>query len=104
LFQRQWGRGEGHPTADRPAPLQARRPSSPQPSPRSEGGEGEKSAALNPYSQGQFMKLRNGARTPRPREPIQPELADEASALLHELASLQVDSPIEVLISSVRFA
>src|SRR5258708_4133768 len=33
-------------------------------------------------NQGQFMKLANGARTPRPREPIQPEHADEASALL----------------------
>ncbi len=31
------GRGEGHPAADRPAHLQARRPSSPRPSPPSEG-------------------------------------------------------------------
>src|SRR5438552_18116968 len=37
-------------------------------------------------SQAQFMKRAKGARTPRPREPIQPEHADEASALLHELA------------------
>ncbi|HEY2951853.1 MAG TPA: pseudouridine synthase [Verrucomicrobiae bacterium] len=37
-------------------------------------------------AQGQLMKIANGARTPRPREPIQPEHADEASALLHELA------------------
>ncbi|HEY2953307.1 MAG TPA: hypothetical protein VGK40_12025 [Verrucomicrobiae bacterium] len=32
------------------------------------------------------MQLGNGARTPRPREPNQPEHADEASALLDELA------------------
>jgi len=37
-------------------------------------------------NQGQFMKLGNGARTLRPREPIPPEHADEASALLHALA------------------
>ncbi|HEY2953574.1 MAG TPA: DNA polymerase IV, partial [Verrucomicrobiae bacterium] len=41
------GRGEGHPTADTPAHLQARRPSSPQPSPPSAGGEGEEPGALN---------------------------------------------------------
>jgi hypothetical protein len=39
------GGGEGHPTADTPARLQARGPSSPQPSPPSEGGEGEVSGA-----------------------------------------------------------
>src|SRR5207244_5494943 len=38
------------------------------------------------YQEGQFIKLENGARTPRPREPRQPEHADEASALHHELA------------------
>src|SRR5436309_3124483 len=43
------GRGEGHPTADTPAHLQARRPSSPQPSPPSAGGEGEDTSALNTY-------------------------------------------------------
>src|ERR1041385_7535668 len=36
------GRGEGHPTADSPAHHEAPRPSSPRPSPPSEGGEGEK--------------------------------------------------------------
>src|SRR5438309_1200897 len=35
------GWGEGHPSADTPDHLQARRPSSPQPSPPSAGGEGE---------------------------------------------------------------
>src|SRR5438093_930868 len=44
------GRGEGHPTADTLAHLQARRPSSPQPSPPPAGGEGEEPNALNPYS------------------------------------------------------
>ncbi|HEY2951305.1 MAG TPA: DUF6797 domain-containing protein, partial [Verrucomicrobiae bacterium] len=43
------GRGEGHPTADTSAPLQARRPSSPQPSPPSAGREGEVPRALNAY-------------------------------------------------------
>ncbi|HEY2953254.1 MAG TPA: tRNA uridine-5-carboxymethylaminomethyl(34) synthesis GTPase MnmE [Verrucomicrobiae bacterium] len=42
-------RGEGHSTADTPAHLQARRPSSPQPSPPSAGGEGEETGALNTY-------------------------------------------------------
>ena len=46
LIQRQWGRGEGHPTADTPTRLQARRPSSPHPSPPSAGGEGEETGAL----------------------------------------------------------
>ncbi|HEY2951764.1 MAG TPA: hypothetical protein VGK40_04225 [Verrucomicrobiae bacterium] len=43
------GRGEGHPTADTPTQLQARPPSSPQPSPPSAGGEGEETGALNTY-------------------------------------------------------
>ena len=43
------GRGEGHLTADAPPHLQARRPSSPQPSPPSAGGEGEETGALNTY-------------------------------------------------------
>ncbi|HEY2953477.1 MAG TPA: response regulator, partial [Verrucomicrobiae bacterium] len=38
-------RGEGPPTADTPADLQARRPSSPQPSPPSADGEGDESGA-----------------------------------------------------------
>jgi hypothetical protein len=40
------GRGEGDPTADTPTYPQARRPSSPQPSPPSAGGEGEETGAL----------------------------------------------------------
>ena len=47
------GRGEGHPTADTPAHLQARQPSSPQPSPPSAGGEGEEFGALNTYTGGE---------------------------------------------------
>src|SRR5262249_17738816 len=43
------GWGEGHFTADAPAPLQSRRPSSPRPSPPSAGGEGEESDGLNTY-------------------------------------------------------
>ncbi|HEY2951450.1 MAG TPA: MMPL family transporter [Verrucomicrobiae bacterium] len=42
-------RGEGQPTADTPANLQARRPSSPQPSPLSEGGEGADTDSLKAY-------------------------------------------------------
>src|SRR5881397_1072363 len=45
------GRGEGHRTADTPAHLQARRPSSPQPSPPSAGGEGEETGALSTYDE-----------------------------------------------------
>ncbi|HEY2951455.1 MAG TPA: SDR family NAD(P)-dependent oxidoreductase [Verrucomicrobiae bacterium] len=51
------GRGEGHPTADTPAHLQARRPSSPQPSPPSAGGEGEETGALNPYDEAIVERL-----------------------------------------------
>src|SRR6266705_9297 len=40
---------EGYPTADTRAHLQARWPSSPQPSPPSTGGEGEETGALNTY-------------------------------------------------------
>jgi lipid A disaccharide synthetase len=42
-------RGEGYPIADTTAHLQAGRPSSPQPSPPSEGGEGEDYRTLNRY-------------------------------------------------------
>ena len=41
------GGGEGHPNADTPEHLQAKQPSSPQPSPPSAGGEGEKTRARN---------------------------------------------------------
>ncbi|HEY2951596.1 MAG TPA: methyltransferase [Verrucomicrobiae bacterium] len=44
------GRGEGRPTADEPAHLEAKRPSSPRPSPPSEGGEGDQPGALNTNS------------------------------------------------------
>ncbi|HEY2952118.1 MAG TPA: hypothetical protein VGK40_06025 [Verrucomicrobiae bacterium] len=44
--------GEGHPTADTPARLQTRPPSSPQPSPPSAGGEGEDSDALYKHQAG----------------------------------------------------
>ncbi|HEY2951851.1 MAG TPA: hypothetical protein VGK40_04660, partial [Verrucomicrobiae bacterium] len=37
-------------------------------------------------NQRQFTKLGNGARTPRPGEPLPSERADEASALLRESA------------------
>ncbi|HEY2951778.1 MAG TPA: hypothetical protein VGK40_04295, partial [Verrucomicrobiae bacterium] len=43
------GRGEGHPTADTPAHLQPRGPSSPRPSPPSAGGEGIETGAPNTY-------------------------------------------------------
>src|SRR2546422_10180120 len=62
------GRGEGQSTADTPAHLQARRPSSPQPSPPSAGGEGEDPAALNTYG-----KLAPpGARHHRSKTDLQP--------------------------------
>src|SRR5438552_3254192 len=40
--------------------------------------------------QGQCMGLGNGARTPRPRESIRPENADEASALLRAFTLIEL--------------
>ncbi|HEY2953303.1 MAG TPA: excinuclease ABC subunit UvrA, partial [Verrucomicrobiae bacterium] len=53
------GRGEGHPTADTPAHLQARRPSSPQLSPPSAGREGEETGALNTYRASRLSRPSN---------------------------------------------
>jgi NADH:ubiquinone oxidoreductase subunit 4 (subunit M) len=47
------GRGEGHPFADTSAQLEAERPSSPQPSPASEGGEGEEYRLPGTHSGGE---------------------------------------------------
>ena len=52
--ERAEGRGEGLPAADSSAHLQARRPSSPQPSRPSVGGEGEDAGALNTFYIGCF--------------------------------------------------
>jgi L-seryl-tRNA(Ser) seleniumtransferase len=60
------GQGEGHSTADRPVHVQAEWPSSPQPSPPSEGGEGEETFALstNAVSAGAADTLKRGLPTP----------------------------------------
>src|ERR1051326_7032222 len=60
-------RGEGHPTADTPTHLQARRPSSSQPSPPSAGGEGEEASGLITYSAARVFHCPSGLRQGRQR-------------------------------------
>jgi phenylalanyl-tRNA synthetase alpha chain len=59
-------RGEGQPTADTPAVLQAEKPSSPRPSPPSAGGEGEKSGAGSTYYTGREGRGEGGHKPAKP--------------------------------------
>src|SRR6185295_2982946 len=62
--------GEGHPTADIPAQRQARRPSSPHPSPPSAGGAGEERGAINTSSRSSSAARRSGDRAAGHRGPF----------------------------------
>ncbi|HEY2951213.1 MAG TPA: hypothetical protein VGK40_01450, partial [Verrucomicrobiae bacterium] len=96
------GRGEGQPTADTPACLQARPPSSPQPSPPSAGGEGDERGAQKAYSAGERDGVRGQSDAPAGSSfVVRPEVCGRSSrddrilcpdaAMLAQLASRRAD-------------